>query len=209
MSDLPIRKPSGQPERILPSTVGPSVTVWTTEKVGMIAFLCSEAAFFATLIVAYVTYIGASTNGPQPSQSLDLVPAIVNSVFLLTSSVTIMLAVKSFPSAKPKRFVVWMAITITLGLLFLASTAWEWSGLIGNYGLTIGRNLFGSTFFTLIGFHTVHVTVGLGVMALFLWKRLRNQFSLDSQAPELLSWYWHLVDAVWVVIVIVVYVLGH
>ena len=196
-----------EPE-IAAADAGPSETAWTAEKVGMIAFLCSEAAFFATLITAYITYIGASSSGPTPSQSLDLRSALIGSVFLVTSSVTILPAVKGFKRDAKGHFAFWISLTMLLGVLFLGLTAYEWYGLIVQDGLTIRRNLFGSTYFTLIGFHATHVSMGLFVMGLLLTKSRRATIERTSQAPELTSWYWHLVDAVWVVIVLVVYVFG-
>ncbi|TWU10856.1 cytochrome c oxidase subunit 3 [Allorhodopirellula heiligendammensis] len=181
-----------------------SVTLSAT-RVGVLTFLCSEAVFFATLLIAYVTYRGATLHGPTPETSLSLPLAILDSVFLLSSSVAIGLAVKAFDRSDVPRFTRWMLVTIVLGSLFLCGTAYEWYQLIVHDGLTISRNLFGTTFFTLIGFHAAHVTIGLGVMSLLLWKRRRGDLAVDSEAPEMVSWYWHLVDTVWIVIVLVVY----
>lgn len=209
---------------------------WTAAKVGMAAFLCSEAVFFATLLVAYITYIGATTEGPTPGKSLNLEIAIINSFFLIASSFTVMLAVKAFGRQSRERsrqltddsgnvrsvtpdstvhrpagyraFTLWMFATIALGLGFLGGTAYEWKGLIWDEGLTISRSLFGTTYFTLVGFHATHVTVGLSLMGLLVWRARRGEMAVTSEAPELLSWYWHLVDAVWIAIVLIVYVLG-
>lgn len=211
---------------------------WTPAKVGMIAVLCSEAVFFTTLIIAYITYIGATTEGPTPSSSLSLMLAIVNSVFLICSSFTVVFAVRAlgrstdaghlrqplgnrgeiqtpanFDAAahagSPHRgYVFWMLVTMALGVAFLCGTAYEWWQLIWGEGLTISRSLFGTTYFTLVGFHATHVTVGLLTMMLLIWRVGRGQVAATSEAPELLSWYWHLVDSVWIVIVLVVYVLG-
>ncbi len=181
----------------------------TSAQVGMLAFLCSEAAFFATLLIAYITYLGATTSGPMPRESLSLQLAIVNSVALLTSSMTIAMAVRARTrDVRGKGFTLWMILTVILGILFLVGTGYEWYQLINRDGLTISRNLFGTTFFTLIGFHGAHVTVGLATMCLLLVRHHRGRLAANSEAPELLSWYWHLVDSVWVVIVVVVYVLG-
>ncbi len=211
-------------------------------KVGMAAFLCSEAAFFGTLLVAYLTYLGKSSVGPTPAEVLHLPLVIVNSVFLLSSSGTMALAMHArgrqrraadeclpvaelakssdvrsatpevlatsatfFPNA---RFTVWMLATIMLGGLFIAGTGSEWYRLIYHDGLTIGSNLFGTTFFTLIGFHAAHVTIGLVMMSVLVLLGGSRRLSRTSPAPELVSWYWHFVDAVWVVIFSVVYVLG-
>src|SRR5262249_33478866 len=102
----------------------------------------------------------------------------------------------------------WWSATIVLGIVFLAGTAYGWSNLIGEYDLTISRNLFGSTYYTLVGFHALHVTVGVLVMLTVLgvtFKRsaasnLRSLALSEHAGIELVSWYWHFVDAVWIVV---------
>lgn len=180
----------------------------SSAKVGMAAFLCSEAAFFGTLLVAYLTYLGKSSAGPTPADVLQLPPVIVNSVFLLSSSGTIAIAMKSHGSNRTRSFLIWMLVTILLGGLFIAGTGYEWYRLIYHDGLTIGRNLFGTTFFTLIGFHAAHVTMGLVMMSVLVVLGRSRRLTPTNPAPELISWYWHFVDAVWVVIFSVVYVFG-
>jgi cytochrome c oxidase subunit 3/cytochrome o ubiquinol oxidase subunit 3 len=133
---------------------------------------------------------------------------IVNSVFLLSSSGTITLALRSMRGERTRSFLVWMLATILLGSLFIAGTGYEWYRLIYHDGLTIGTNLFGTTFFTLIGFHAAHVTIGLLMMSVLVPLVGSRRVQAASQAPELVSWYWHFVDGVWVVIFAVVYVLG-
>lgn len=177
----------------------------STARIGMLTFLCSEAVFFATLLIAYITYKGAIQHGPTPEESLSLPLAILDTVFLLSSSIAIGFAVRAWGRGDVPRFTRWMLLTILLGILFLCGTAFEWYQLIVNDGLTISRNLFGTTFFTLIGFHAAHVTIGLCVMSVLIWKSRHAGIADDSEAPELVSWYWHLVDTVWVVIVAVVY----
>lgn len=185
-----------------------SATVLTPAKVGMAAFLCSEAAFFGTLLIAYLTYLGKSSVGPTPAEVLSLPLVIVNSVCLVSSSGTIALAVKSYAGNRPRLFRFWMLATILLGGLFIAGTGYEWYRLIYHDGLTIGRNLFGTTFFTLIGFHATHVTIGLAMMSVLVVLSRSQRLSPTSQGPELVSWYWHFVDTVWVIIFFVVYVFG-
>ena len=87
-------------------------------------------------------------------------------------------------------------------------TGYEWRELIYEDGLSFSRNVFGTTYFTVLGFHATHVTVGLALMGLFIWRARRGDMPSTSEAPELLSWYWHLVDAVWIVILVVIYILG-
>lgn len=169
---------------------------------GMASFLLSEAAFFSTLITVYLTFRGADTTGPTPAV-LALPLVIGTTVCLLASSVTVHLAVTSLRTGSQVSFRRWWSATILLGILFLLGTAWEWRVLIVEHNLTIGRNLFGSTYFTLVGFHALHVTIGVLAMLTLL------SLSLNAEVPEagadLVSWYWHFVDVVWVVVFSVVY----
>lgn len=178
-------------------------------KVGVICFLCTEAAFFSTLIVAYIKYLGQSTDGPTPATSLGLPLAIANSFFLLTSSGTMAAAERGLKRGAVGAFHRWLTVTILLGIAFLITTGAEWRHLIVDDGLTIGRNLFGTTYFTLLGFHAAHVTMGLTAMLLLFAtaRRIQPQARAAGLA-ELLAWYWHFVDGVWVVIFAVVYVFG-
>ena len=103
----------------------------------------------------------------------------------------------------------WLPLTAVLGGIFLAGTAREWYRLIVDQGLTIGTNLFGTTFYSLVGFHAFHVTVGVMMLALLsacLWSGTLRPVHVEH--VELVSWYWHFVDAVWIVVFTVVYLLG-
>jgi cytochrome c oxidase subunit 3/cytochrome o ubiquinol oxidase subunit 3 len=108
-----------------------------------------------------------------------------------------------------QRFLAWWGLTILLGILFLVGTGLEWSDLIGKWGLTIDRNMFGTTYFTLVGFHALHVTIGVTVMIIVLGLALRQQITeRNPMAVEVVSWYWHFVDGVWVVVFTLVYLVG-
>ena len=108
-----------------------------------------------------------------------------------------------------RRFCKWWGLTIVLGALFLLGTMWEWSDLIGKWGLTISRNLFGTTYFTLVGFHALHVAIGVIVMSIVFGLGLKSQITANnSTAVEVVSWYWHFVDAVWLVVFTLVYLVG-
>lgn len=185
-----------------------ATAVMTPPKVGLLSFLVSEVAFFSTLILAYAIYLGWDTSGPTPKEALSLPLVILNSVFLLSSSGTIMAALKARDHGSPRGFQFWLASTILLGSLFIAGTAYEWYGLIFDKGLTISTNLFGTTFYTLIGFHAGHVTVGLIVMSILLGIHLHGRVDEQNDAPEIISWYWHFVDGVWIIIFLLVYIVG-
>jgi cytochrome c oxidase subunit 3 len=176
---------------------------------GMLAFLVSEAALFCTLIVVYLAFVGAVQSGPTPA-ILSLPLVIGMTACLLSSSVTVHLAAKSLRIGARSAFMRWWSATILLGIAFLAGTGLEWTNLIGQYGLTISRNVFGTTYYTLIGFHGLHVTVGVIVMIIVLGAFARNYGATPGKqiAPEMVSWYWHFVDVVWVVVFTVVYLVG-
>jgi cytochrome c oxidase subunit III len=173
---------------------------------GMLTFLLSEVAFFSTLIVAYVTFKGEDTIGPTPGEVLSLPLVFGTTACLLSSSLTVHLATRSLDRGRGSLFCLFWAATIALGIAFLSGTAYEWYGLIVNDHLTISRNLFGSTFYTLVGFHALHVTVGVITMLIVLSLALARQVSQShSEAAHLVSWYWHFVDGVWIVVFTVVY----
>jgi cytochrome c oxidase subunit III len=182
-------------------------TLPSRRKVAVICLICTEAALFTIFVVAYLFYIGKSLTGPYPVQLLDA--PILATICLLSSSVTIALAERAFRREHRAGFHLWWLITILLGATFLGSTAFEWQRLIFRDHLTISTNLFGTTFYSVVGLHASHVIVGLILLALVLILSLRGAVKLaHAEHIEMLSWYWHFVDAVWVVVFTVVYVVG-
>jgi cytochrome c oxidase subunit 3 len=176
-------------------------------RVGMIGLIVAEASLFAVFVVAYLFYIGKSVNGPYPKDVLEL--PIFNTVCLLSSSVTIAFALRALRSGDARRSGVWFLVTIVLGAVFLGGTAREWYRLIVGHGLTIGTNLFGTTFYSLVGLHASHVTIGLVVLALLTVFAFSGALRGEHvERAEIASWYWHFVDGVWVVVFTVVYVIG-
>lgn len=176
-------------------------------RVGMACMILTESALFTIFVVAYLYYIGKSLTGPYPRDVLDL--PVLATIALLSSSITITLAVRALRGGQQGAFALWWALTIALGAFFLGATALEWRGLIYDHDLTIWTNLFGTTYFTLVGFHAGHVTIGLLLLGLVLTLALRGAVrGTHVERVEVLSWYWHFVDAVWVVVFTVVYVVG-
>jgi cytochrome c oxidase subunit III len=183
----------------------------TSAQWGMLGFLLSEVAFFTTLIVVYLSFLHPERVGvgPTPAEALSLPLVIGTTICLLSSSFVIHLADQALERDRPKLFCVWWSATIALGTIFLLGTAYEWHELIERHGLTIGRNLFGTSYYTLVGFHGLHVTVGVIVMLVVLGLALRRQVTHANRAGvQLVSWYWHFVDAVWVAVFTVVYLVG-
>jgi cytochrome c oxidase subunit 3/cytochrome o ubiquinol oxidase subunit 3 len=172
---------------------------------GMLSFLASEVAFFSTLIVTYITSVTAS--GPEPTPAILSLPLVIGTTAcLLSSSLTIHLAERRLRQGQPTRFKQWWGATIALGIAFLAGTAVELRGLIVEHGLTPSVNLFGSSYYTLVGFHAAHVTIGVIIMAAILWVQSSRTLPRPKEATVgLVAWYWHFVDAVWIVVFSVVY----
>jgi cytochrome c oxidase subunit 3 len=175
-------------------------------RVGMICLIAAEAAIFTIFVVAYLFYIGKSDSGPQPRDVLHA--PIFLTVCLLSSSVTIHAAVKALTQGRVRAFTGWWLATLTLGVVFLAGTGLEWRELIAK-GLTISTNLFGTTYYSLVGLHAFHVAVGVVILAIGSLFALRGYVTARHAArSEAFSLYWHFVDGVWVVVFLVVYVVG-
>jgi cytochrome c oxidase subunit 3/cytochrome o ubiquinol oxidase subunit 3 len=175
--------------------------------VGMACLVIAESAIFIIFVVAYLYYIGKSLSGPTPREVLEI--PIFATVCLLSSSITIHFAVHDLRFGKVGRCAAWLAATVLLGGIFICSTAYEWYDLIYHYGLTVRTNLFGTTFYSLVGLHASHVIAGLIMLSLALIFALRGKVTIHhAERLEVLSIYWHFVDGVWVVVFTVVYILG-
>jgi cytochrome c oxidase subunit 3/cytochrome o ubiquinol oxidase subunit 3 len=175
--------------------------------VGMVCLILAESAIFLIFVVAYIYYIGKSLSGPTPAQVLEL--PILGTVCLLSSSFTVHFAVSALRKGNLGGCKLGMAGTVLLGAVFLMTTAREWYHLIHDFGLTIRTNLFGTTFYSLVGLHATHVAVGLVMLTITLALLLSGRVKeTHAERLEVLSLYWHFVDGVWVVVFLVVYVLG-
>ena len=173
-------------------------------RLAMFLFIASEGVFFLLLVLAYVTYHHRHGNGPTAASSLDVARTAVFSVFLFASSGTMGLAVKGHRDGARGLLAAGLALSFLLGLTFLGGQGWEYAQLL-HEDVTISRDLFGTTFFTLTGFHGLHVALGLVMIATLLGLNARRPEGLRAGAMEAVSMYWHFVDAVWVVIFGVVY----
>jgi cytochrome c oxidase subunit III len=174
--------------------------------VGILALILTESAFFSIFVVAYIFYSGKSLSGPLPRDVLST--PVLNTICLLSSSVTIVFAIRAFHRGSVRTFALWWLVTFALGLEFLAGTALEWYRLIYHEGFTINTNLFGTTFYSLVGLHAVHVTVGLLLILVVMILTVGGYMNeRHVYRTEVLSWYWHFVDAVWVVVFLTVYVI--
>ncbi|HXJ43112.1 MAG TPA: cytochrome c oxidase subunit 3 [Bryobacteraceae bacterium] len=196
MGTVPLTYAGGNVEWRLPAR-GP---------VAMYCLIAAESAIFTIFVVAYLFYIGKSITGPTPT--VLHVPVFLT-ICLLSSSLTIHSAEKSLEGGNVSAFTLWWVLTITLGGIFLAGTVREWHHLIYEEGLTIRTNLFGTTYYSLVGLHAFHVIVGLLALALVALFALFRRVTPDrADRVKVLSLYWHFVDVVWVVVFTVVYIIG-
>jgi cytochrome c oxidase subunit III len=176
-------------------------------RVGMYSLIGAEAAMFTIFVIAYLFYINKSLTGPTPKDVLHA--PILFTICLLSSSLTVHVAVRELVRGKINAFARWWLLTIALGGVFLFGTAREWRHLIFDEGLTISTNLFGTTYYSLVGLHAFHVTVGLmALTTVALFGLLGYVTEKHGERVEVLSLYWHFVDAVWVVVFIVFYIVG-
>jgi cytochrome c oxidase subunit 3/cytochrome o ubiquinol oxidase subunit 3 len=176
-------------------------------RVGMFGLIAAESAVFTIFVVAYLFYIGKSLSGPVPKDVLKA--PIFYTICLLSSSLTIHVAVRALRMGNIRNFKAWWFLTIALGAAFLFGTASEWHRLIYEDGLTISTNLFGTTYYSLVGLHGSHVIVGLLCLSTVMTFALLGKVKPEhAYRIDVLALYWHFVDAVWVVVFTVVYVIG-
>jgi cytochrome c oxidase subunit III len=194
---------------IEPTHAATAPAVWTLPDrgaVGMVSFIIAESAIFTIFVVAYLFYLGRSLSGPTPRDVLEV--PVFYTICLLSSSVTIHLAGTCLERNESRRFLVLWLITIALGALFMFGTAQEWRRLISAHGLTISTNLFGTTYYSLVGLHAFHVTLGLVMLTVVAWLSVAADIRRHARRVDVLALYWHFVDVVWVVVFTVVYIIG-
>jgi cytochrome c oxidase subunit III len=194
----------------LPATIPVTERPWmlpSRGRVGMFCLIAGEAAIFTIFVVAYIFYIGKSLSGPMPKEVLET--PIITTICLLSSSLSIHFAVRRLQRGDIGSFRIFWFITLALGAIFLIGTAREWHRLIYEKGLTISTNLFGTTYYSLVGLHAFHVTAGLVGLTLVMILSLAGKVhQTDAEHVDVFSLYWHFVDVVWVVVFTVVYLIG-
>jgi heme/copper-type cytochrome/quinol oxidase subunit 3 len=175
-------------------------------KMSMAFFLASEAVFFGVLILAYLYYYPGYADEPNATTVLDPIITGLFTIALLASSFTLWRAQKSTEHGQQGALRLWLLATVVLGLVFILGQAWEYSQL-ARENVTISRSIFGTTFYTLTGFHGLHVIGGLLTLIILLGLALGGHLTqARSIAVETVELYWHFVDVVWVVIFAIVYV---
>ncbi len=178
-----------------------------SRKLGIWTLLGSEVMFFSSLIVAYIVMRGRSTTGPQPHEVLDVPLTAVNTFILICSSLTMVTALASIQRGDVRGVKRWLSATALLGLMFLGGQAYEFTRLFSE-GLTLSSNVGGATFFTLTGFHGMHVLGGVIWIGFVLARAWRGGVTQQNHlAVELVGLYWHFVDLVWIIIFTVVYLI--
>jgi heme/copper-type cytochrome/quinol oxidase subunit 3 len=176
-------------------------------KLAMWIFLASECMLFGALITTYVLYRGRSTVPPFPADVFDIPYTSVSSFVLLTSSLTMVLALSAAQDRDTGRMRLWLLTTALLGLTFVGGQVYEFTAFYDE-GLKLSTNLFGTTFYVLTGFHGVHVTVGILMLLSLVGLSSAERLPDDPSFPvEMVGLYWHFVDIVWIVIFTVVYLI--
>ncbi|HZY40933.1 MAG TPA: cytochrome c oxidase subunit 3 [Anaerolineae bacterium] len=175
-------------------------------KFGVWLFIASEVMFFMALIGLYLAYRG-QTSWANFHSALDIPLTAVNTFILLTSSLMVVLAVSAAQQGHKRNLTVWLAATVILGATFVSIQAFEYSRL-GADGHTLSSDLAGSVFFTLTGFHGLHVIIGVVWCAFVLLRAARGGFtSSNYMAVELFGLYWHFIDVVWILLFTIIYLI--
>jgi len=178
-----------------------------SRKIAFWMFIGSECLLFGTLIATYLVYEGRSVAGPTTHEILNIPVTSVSTFDLLMSSLAMVLALAAVTRGDKLWARVWLATTAGLGLVFLGFQAYEFTTFVRE-GLTLQVNLFGSTFFTLTGFHGGHVFVGVIWLVTLLARSFQGKLGVDkAMNVEIAGLYWHFVDVVWIVIFTVVYLI--
>jgi len=176
-------------------------------KLGMWLFLGSECLLFGGLISTYMLYRGRVSDGPTPEQIYDIPFTSVSSFVLLMSSLTMVLAVSAAQKRDDRGTNLWLTVTALLGATFVGGQVYEFTAFYKE-GLGFTTSLFGSSFYTLTGFHGVHVTVGIIMLLAFVAINKRSRVpGSKSEAVEMIGLYWHFVDIVWIIIFTLVYLI--
>jgi heme/copper-type cytochrome/quinol oxidase subunit 3 len=182
-----------------------------SEKLGMWVFLASEVMFFTALIGAYIilrfAHPDAWTGHPTPNTPLNIPGTAVNTFLLICSSVTMVKAFASAQDGNQRALRTWLVATVLIGATFVGVQVYEYRELLHN-GFSPSAGLFGSTFYTMTGFHGFHVTMGVLCMLFVTWRAFRGKYTAtDHRGVEVIGLYWHFVDLVWIILFTIVYLI--
>ena len=172
--------------------------------VGTIVWLASELMFFSGLFAAYFTLRAATIVWPPKGVNLDTTSATLATIVLVISSGTMQLAVKAIERDDRRMFLRWLGVTFVLGTAFILSQVRDW----GRLGFGVGSNAYGSAFYLMTGFHGLHVIGGLLAMVLMAGRASSPRFGVeDRPSVDVLSYYWHFVDVVWIALWATIFVI--
>ncbi|MEY2450245.1 MAG: cytochrome c oxidase subunit [Acidimicrobiaceae bacterium] len=190
-----------------PGEHGWTQTGVSNEKLGMWVFLGSECLLFGGLISTYMLYKRTAVKGPLPHDLYDIPFTSVSSFVLLMSSMTMVLALSAIQRGDHERCRVWLATTALLGAVFISGQVYEFTGFV-KHGMGYTTNTAASSFYTLTGFHGVHVSLGIVMLMSLFMMSLRGRLPQQrSEVVEIVGLYWHFVDVVWILIFTVVYLI--
>ncbi|MGQ0830905.1 MAG: cytochrome c oxidase subunit 3 [Microthrixaceae bacterium] len=205
MTDTTVHVPSSVHEE--PGHGHATATGISNEKLAMWVFLGSDCLLFGGLISTYLLLRHRSVTGLGPKDVFDIPFTSVSSFVLLMSSLTMALAVASIVRGDVRRNRAWLATTAMLGAVFIGGQVYEFTTFYRE-GLGFTTNIFGSAFYTLTGFHGVHVSVGIIMLMSLLVMSLRGNLGPEkAEAVEIVGLYWHFVDIVWILIFTIVYLI--
>ena len=178
------------------------------EKVGMWVFLASEVMFFTALIGSYVILRAAHPDAWKgPGEVLNIPVTATNTFLLICSSVTMVKAFAAAQDGDQRRLRLWLVATVLIGATFVGVQVFEYAQLVG-HGFVPSEGLYGSTFYTMTGFHGFHVTMGVICLAFVTWKAYRGAYTAhDHRGVEVIGLYWHFVDLVWIILFTIVYLI--
>ena len=178
------------------------------EKVGMWVFLGSEVMFFTALIGSYIILRFAHPEAwTAPGKTLNVPVTAVNTFLLICSSVTMVKAFAAAQDDDQRMLRIWLVATCLIGATFVGVQAYEYTHLVEK-GFIPSAGLYGSTFYTMTGFHGFHVTMGVICMSFVTWKAFRGKYnSQDHRGVEVIGSYWHFVDLVWIILFTIVYLI--
>jgi len=181
-------------------------------KLGMWLFLAGDAMSFGTLLVGYAVFRVASSNWPIPSEIFGIGLTAFMTFLLIVSSLTMVNGLSAIKQGNVAALKKYLMLTILGGVIFLGLQAFEWTHLIGE-GLTFsanpwGSSLFGTTFYSITGFHGMHVSGGVIYLSVVLFNATKGKYSPDDyNGVELVGLYWHFVDLVWILVFTFIYLL--
>ena len=180
------------------------------EKLGMWVFLGSEVMFFTALIGSYIilrfAHPEAWTGHPRDTP-LNIPVTAINTFLLICSSVTMVKAFAAAQDGYQKALRMWLVATVVIGATFVGVQVYEYRELI-HAGFIPSQGLFGSTFYTMTGFHGFHVTCGVLSMIFVTWKAFQGKYTAtDHRGVEVIGLYWHFVDLVWIILFTIVYLI--